>query len=169
VQAMGFSNFATSVIVALPFVGAIVAMILWGRSSDRRGELIWHTALPLLVAGLGFTGASWGESDWLTLMALSLAVVGIYPSLSPLISLPSSFLGGAAGAGGTALVYAIGGLGAFLGPAIIGTLKEETGGYAAGMAALAVGVVLAALIALAAGRAMATGPMIIRSKAGKRS
>ncbi len=155
VQAMGYSNLATSFIVALPFVAAIVAMVLWGRSSDRRGELIWHVALPLLVAALGFAGASLAASDMLALMALSLAVIGIYPSLSPLINLPSSFLGGAAAAGGTALVYAIGGLGAFLGPAVIGILREETGGYAAGMAALAIGLVLAALIVLATGRAMA--------------
>jgi len=158
VQAMGFSNLATSFIVAFPFVAAILAMILWGRSSDRHRELIWHTALPLLIAALGFAGASLGASDWLTLIALSVAVVGIYPALSPLITLPASFLGGAAAAAGTALIYAIGGLGAFLGPAIIGALKQATGGYAAGMAALAAALVLAAFLVLAAGRAMGPHP-----------
>ena len=131
VQGMGFSNLATSFIVALPFVGAMVAMIAWGRSSDARGELIWHVALPLLVAALGFAGASMVTSNVLGLIALSVAVVGIYPALSPLINLPVSFLGGAAGAGGTAIVYAIGGIGAFLGPAVVGALKEQTGGYGA--------------------------------------
>jgi ACS family tartrate transporter-like MFS transporter len=91
----------------------------------------------------------------LALVGLTLAVIGIYPSLSPLIGLPTSFLGGAAGAGGTALVYAIGGLGAFLGPAIIGALRQETGDYAAAMAALAVALVLAALLVLGTGRAIA--------------
>src|SRR6185436_12106224 len=99
--------------------------------------------------------ASMAASDVLALAGLTLAVIGIYPALSPLIGLPTSFLGGAAGAGGTALVYAIGGLGAFLGPAIIGALKQETGDYAAAMATLAGALVLAALLVLGTGRAMA--------------
>jgi len=52
-------------------------------------------------------------------------------------------------------VYAIGGIGAFLGPAVVGALKEETGGYAAGMATLSVALVLAAALVLVVGRAMA--------------
>src|SRR5262249_23035797 len=123
-------------------------------------ELIWHVALPLLVAASGFAAASIVPSDLLTLLALSLAVIGIYPSLSPLIGLPTSFLGGAAGAGGTALIYAIGGLGAFLGPAAIGALKETTGGYGGGLAAMALMLLLAALLVILTGRAMgqAKGP-----------
>lgn len=154
VQGTGFSNLATSFVVALPFAFAVVAMILWGRSSDKHGELIWHVALPLFVAALGFAVASISSVDTVILTGLCLAVVGIYPSLSPLIGLPSSFLSGAAGAGGTALVYAIGGMGAFLGPFVIGALKERTGDYSAGMAALAVSLVLSALLVLATGRAM---------------
>ena len=42
-------------------------------------------ALPLLVAAFGFAAASLVRSDLLALIALSLAVIGIYPSLSPLI------------------------------------------------------------------------------------
>ena len=154
VQGMGFSNLETSLIVAAPFAAAMAAMVIWGRSSDARRELIWHVALPLLVAAAGFAGASVASSDAVALVALSVAVVGIYPALSPLIGLPTSFLRGAAGAAGTALVYAIGGVGAFLGPAVIGVLKEETGDYAAGMAALSVALILAALLVLATGRAM---------------
>src|SRR5262249_33829921 len=50
VQAMGFSNLATSFLVALPFAATMVAMFLWGRSSDASGERIWHVAIPAVVA-----------------------------------------------------------------------------------------------------------------------
>ena len=36
VQAMGFSNLATGFLVALPFAATMIAMFLWGRSSDRK-------------------------------------------------------------------------------------------------------------------------------------
>jgi ACS family tartrate transporter-like MFS transporter len=168
VQGMGFSTFTTSIIVALPFAAAIGAKMAWGRSSDRKGELFWHVALPLLVAGAGFATASLAPSDVLVLLALSVAVIGIYPSLSPLISLPVSFLGGAAGAGATALIYAIGGIGAFAGPAIIGRLKEDTGNYASGMGALAVALVLAALLILGTGRVLAPRSLAARPEPGGR-
>lgn len=157
VQSMGYSNLATSFVVAVPFAFAVAAMILWGRSSDRHGELIWHVALPLFAAAAGFAIASVSSWNSVILAGLCLAVVGIYPSLSPLIGLPSSFLSGAAGAAGTALVYAIGGLGAFLGPFVIGALRESTGGYASGMAMLAIALVLSALLVLVTGRAMVPG------------
>jgi MFS family permease len=50
VQAMGFSNTATGLIVALPFAACVPVMILWGRSSDAKDERIWHVALPALFA-----------------------------------------------------------------------------------------------------------------------
>ena len=42
-------------------------MILWGRSSDVRGERIWHVALPMLLAASGFAVASLAQSDLLVL------------------------------------------------------------------------------------------------------
>ena len=81
--------------------------------------------------------------------------MGLLAAFGPFFSLPSSFLGGTAAAGGIALVNAIGALGAFFGPVIIGVLKEQTGNYASAMAALALGLVLSAAIVLALGRAMA--------------
>jgi MFS transporter, ACS family, tartrate transporter len=155
VQAMGFSNFATGFVVALPFVVSIPAMILWGRSSDARGERVWHVALPLLLAALGFAVASITQDYLLVLVALTLVLAGLLVAQAPMYSLVSSFLSGPAAAGGIALVVAISILGSFAGPAMIGVLKEATGSYAAGMAALAAVLVLTAAIVLALGRAMA--------------
>jgi ACS family tartrate transporter-like MFS transporter len=77
VQEMGFSNLATGFVVALPYLAAMAAMILWGRSSDARGERIWHVALPILLAAAGFAGASLTQTDPLVLIALTLSMVGI--------------------------------------------------------------------------------------------
>ena len=135
VQAMGFSNRATGFVVALPYVAGMAAMILWGRSSDARGERIWHVALPMLLAAAGFAGASVAQTDPLVLVALTLSMVGIVSAYGPFWSLPSSFLRGSAAAGGIALINTIASLGGFVGPSLIGVLKEQTGGYASAMAA----------------------------------
>jgi ACS family tartrate transporter-like MFS transporter len=137
-------------------------MVLWGFSSDRRHERIWHVALSTILAAVGFIVASLAQSDLLALAALTAATVGLMATLGPLLSLPSSFLSGTAAAGGIALCNAFGNVGGFVGPYMIGMLKQETGGYASAMAALAFVLVMAALITLALGRAMAPRPSIVK-------
>jgi ACS family tartrate transporter-like MFS transporter len=159
VQAMGFSTFATGFVVACPYLVSMVTMILWGRSSDKRKERIWHVALPSLAAAAGFAVASITEGALVPLLALSVAVIGLYATLAPLISLPASFLGGRAAAGGISLVYAIANLGAFSGPTIIGVLREQSGDYASGMVALAIALLISAMIVLTIGRTMAETKM----------
>ena len=88
------------------------------------------------------------------LMALTLAMVGALATQGPFWSLPSSFLRGSAAAGGIALINTIASLGGFVGPTIIGVLKEQTGGYASAMAMLAIVLLISAVIVLAVGRAM---------------
>jgi ACS family tartrate transporter-like MFS transporter len=158
VQAMGFSNSATGFVVALTFALSIPAMVLWARSSDVRGERFWHGALSMLLAAAGFIVASLAQNDLLVLVALTLSAVGVLAAVSPMDNLPSSFLSGPALAGGIALYNSIGNVGGFLGPTIIGVLKDATGTYAAGMMALALGLVMSAIIVVALGRAMAWRP-----------
>ena len=160
VQAMGYSNFATGFVSALPFVAGVAGLIVWGRSSDLRGERIWHVALPTLLAASSFVVAAFAPSDLVVLIALTFATVGIRSVQGPYWSLLSSFQSGPAAAGGIALASTIGtGLGGFFGPTIIGVLREQSGGYASGMLALAVGQMLATVIVLAFGRAMALRAM----------
>jgi ACS family tartrate transporter-like MFS transporter len=162
---MGYSNFATGFVSALPFVASIAGLVLWGRSSDLKGERIWHVALPAILAASSFVIAAVAPSDLVVLVALTLAIVGIRSVQGPYWSLLSSFLSGPAAAGGIGLASTIGtGLGGFLGPTIIGVLKESSGGYESGMVALAVGQTLAAVIVLALGRAMAPRRAIAAAK-----
>jgi len=155
VQEMGFSNFATGYVSAAPFVAGLAAMMFWARSSDAKAERIWHVALPSLLTAAGFALASLSQSYVVVLLALTVATVGVNAFYAPFYSLPPSFLTGRALAGGTALIYAIGSLGSFLGPSIVGVLKEHFGGYSAAMAVLALGSMISALIVLLLGRAMA--------------
>jgi ACS family tartrate transporter-like MFS transporter len=155
VHAMGFTVMQVGFVVAIPFAIAGIAMVVWGRSSDRSGERIWHTVVASLLSAAGFAAASQTESIPLELLALTCAAAGVLAAHPPLWSLPSSFLGGTGAAGGIGLVNAIGGLGGFLGPYVIGAIKENTGSYSGGMMALSAALLVSVGIMLALGRAMA--------------
>jgi ACS family tartrate transporter-like MFS transporter len=155
VQAMGFSTRATGFVVALPFVAVMLAMVLWGRSSDLRGERVWHVALPFLLAALGLiTASAAASSDLLVLGVLTIVVVSLDAGMGVFWTLPSSFLSGSAAAGAIALIRTISALGGFFGPAIVGFLLGGTGSYAAAMAALGCALVLAAVLVLGLGKAI---------------
>ena len=154
VAGMGFSIQATGFVVALPFAAVIVAMILCGRSSDRSGERVWHVALPLLVAALALFVAGLAPSDLIVLAALAIVVVSLDTGIGVFWTLPSTFLAGSAAAGGIALIRTVSALGGFVGPTVVGVLRGATGDYAAAMAGLGCGLVLAALLVLGLGKAM---------------
>ena len=155
VQEMGYSNFSTGFIVALPFVASMVVMILWGRSSDIRGERFWHIGLAALLAASGLAIAGIAPSNLLVLVGLTLALAGTLSIPGPLFSLPSRMLSGAAAAGAIALVNSMGTLGRFLGPTVVGVFREGSESYAYAMVALAVGLVMSAVIIIALGRTIA--------------
>jgi ACS family tartrate transporter-like MFS transporter len=107
----------------------------------------------LIAASLPLTAA-------VSLIALSLILIGLLAFDGPFFALPSSFLGGAAVASGIALINSTGSLGGVLGPVLIGVLMEQTGSYATGMIALAVALIFAATSVLALGRSMAARPVL---------
>jgi ACS family tartrate transporter-like MFS transporter len=162
VQAMGFSNLATGFLVALPFVAAMIAMILWGQSSDRSGERIWHVALPLLAALAGLVVASAGSSSNLTVfLALTVVLIGVMSFQGPFWTLPPAFLGGSAAAGGIALINTVGtGGGGFLGPYLTGLFRQATGDFSAGMLALALAPAIGAAVVLALKRSVESKPAL---------
>jgi ACS family tartrate transporter-like MFS transporter len=164
VKGMGVSTLATGFVVALPYIAATVAMVWWARRSDRTGERIWHVALPAMLMVASLMVASLAHGNLVIFLALSLVQVGALSLQGPFWVLPSTFLGGMAAAGGIALINSIGtGGGGFVGPYVLGLLKDATGGYAAGIAALAIGPILTTVIVLVLGRA---GPRSLAAKGG---
>jgi ACS family tartrate transporter-like MFS transporter len=158
VQSMGFSNEANAFFISpMPYLLAVGAMIWWGHSSDKTGERIWHIVLPVLLAAAGFIiGAAFSASDLIVLIGITLVIIGVDAVIGPFWSLPSSFLRGPAAAGGIALINTFGtGAGGFIGPYVIGELREATAGFSASMAVLALGLVCTCAIVLAFSRTIA--------------
>jgi ACS family tartrate transporter-like MFS transporter len=149
VKAAGsFSNFEVGVITAIPYAVAAVGMVLVGRRSDHTGERHLHLALPALAGALGFLATTRAGSTGLLVAALSLTAFGVLGWLGPFWALPTAFLREQAAAGGIALINSMGAVGGFVGPYLIGELKERTGAFAPGLLVLAGSLVAASLIVL---------------------
>jgi ACS family tartrate transporter-like MFS transporter len=152
IKAMGFSNIEVGFITALPYVVSAVAMLLWGRHSDKTGERVWHVAIAAAISAIGFVGSVYLQSNLLALLCLGVASIGIYASLGPFWAMPSVFLQGTAAAGGIALINSVGNLGGFAGPYLVGWIKQSTGSFQIGMGVLACCLAAAALLVLLLGR-----------------
>jgi ACS family tartrate transporter-like MFS transporter len=155
IKTMGFSNLETGFVITLPYAAGMMAMILWGRSSDRRGERVWHIAIACLISAAGFACGSLAQSNLTMILALTVAVLGTLAYFGPFFSFPSSFSTGPAAAGGIALVNTFANIGGFLGPTVIGMIKQHTGDYTDAMVALAIALAASAMIILVLGLATA--------------
>jgi len=154
VKALGFSDLETGFVVAMPYVATMIAMIVWARLSDAQGERIRHIVQPALLAAASLAAAALlGASLW-SVIALTLATVGIYAALVVFWTLPQSFLGGTAAAGAIALVNCVANLGGFLGPTIVGYLKAATGNYTAAMGFFAGGLMMTVVVIMALSRSI---------------
>ena len=129
VKGLGLSNFMTGLASAIPYLIGMIALLLWGWSSDRRGERRWHLIAASVTAAIGFSLAGVAGNSFWSLPAICLAVIGIYGTRPTFWPLPSIFLSGTAAAGGIALINSIGNLGGYVGPFIVGWIKDSTNSF----------------------------------------
>jgi ACS family tartrate transporter-like MFS transporter len=143
-----FTNFEIGVITAIPYAVAAVGMVLVGRRSDRTGERHLHIAFPALAGAIGFLAVTRAGTPALLVAALSLTAFGVLGWLGPFWALPTAFLREQAAAGGIALINSMGAFGGFVGPYLIGRIKQHTGEFTPGLLVLAGSLVVAVAVAL---------------------
>jgi ACS family tartrate transporter-like MFS transporter len=143
----GLTTFQTGLVSAIPFVFGSIAMIVWGRRSDRTGERVWHTVAAAWVAAAGLAACFWITSPVLSLVALSVAAAGIYAVKGPFLSSVSESFSTRHAAVGIALVSSLGNLSGQFAPWMVGVIRDNTGQFqpallALGLCSLAGGAVM---------------------------
>ena len=147
VEASGAGGFRLSLLTAVPFVAALVAMVLIGRHSDRTGERKLHVAACALTAASGLLLAvAFRAHVPLLVLGFAICQIGQRSVMSVFWAIPPMLLGGTAAAAGIALINAVGNLGGFFGPSMMGSLRDWTGGYSGGLLVLAAALVIEALL-----------------------
>jgi len=148
IHSFGASSLEIGFLNAFPAVIGILGMILWARHSDRMNERSWHVIGACLLAAAGLIYAGNVSTLLTVILALTLVTVGISASKPPLWSMPTLFLSGPAAAAGIATINSIGNLGGFVGPMMIGVIRQHTGSYTWGLFFVAGLLILSALIVL---------------------
>ena len=151
VKTFGLSTFLTTVVSAAPYAVGVIAMVWWGRRSDRKAERRFHAAFPLLIAAAGIAASTALDDPLLKMISFCVAGFGIFASLPVFWTLPTAFLSGASAAAGIAVINSIGNLAGFAGPFAMGWIKDQTGSYAGGLLLLAALGIMAIGIVLALG------------------
>ena len=145
----GRQSFGLSLMTALPFCAALVAMFLVGRHSDRTGERKFHVAACAMTAAVGLVLAvAFRGNLWLVVLSFTLSQVGQRSVQGVFWAIPPIFLGGTAAAACIGLINAIGNLGGWVGPSLMGMLRDATGTYSRGLLVLAGALVVETIIVM---------------------
>ncbi len=149
VQASGVTgSFNIGLLSAIPFVCAIIAMVVFSRSADKHRERRWHLVMPAMLGAVGFVVAATASSTTIAIIFLSMAAAGVLACAPLFWSLPTAFLTGAAAASGIAMINSVANLAGFASPYMIGVLRDMTHSSAVGMYVLAGFLVFGAAIVL---------------------
>ncbi|MBT9330774.1 MFS transporter [Paracidobacterium acidisoli] len=129
---------AIGLLMTIPYGAAMVAMILFARSSDRTGERRWHLAVSTLMGGFGLIFSTlFAGHTALALAGLTLATAGVFTSQPLFWNLPTAFLGGTAAAAGIAFINTMGNTAGFISPYLVGWIVDLTHHTTVGMYLLA--------------------------------
>ena len=114
------------------------AMLGNAAHSDKTVERRWHVVVPFLVMMVAFAVSGLLRAPWVVVAGLTVASVCNVGLQSPMIAVPGSFLKGRSMAAGIAAMNTVGMMGGFLGPWVMGLVKDHTGEYRMGLVALVV-------------------------------
>lgn len=132
---------------AIPYVGAMAGMLVFGRTSDYFFERRWHTAVPALIAAICLMGSVIYKNEFVfALTFLTLATTMMWVAYTVFWAIPSQYFKGDTAAGGIAVINTIGLTGGFLSPTVIGYTKSITGNSDSGLLVMAAILILGSLI-----------------------
>jgi ACS family tartrate transporter-like MFS transporter len=139
--ASGGSDLEVGVLSAVPYLFGAIGMVAAGRHSDRTGERRWHVAIAAAVGGAAFAASAFVSTLAPSLVLLSLAMLGLASMFGPFWTLATGVVRGVGAAAGIALINSVGNIGGFVGPYLLGYVRDTTGSFAAGL--IGVGIILA--------------------------
>ncbi|MEA2913674.1 MAG: transporter, family, tartrate transporter, partial [Bradyrhizobium sp.] len=141
-----YSNMTVGWLTMIPYTCGGIAMVVWGRISDRMNERRWNLFIGCVFSTVGLVIAGMTMGTWWALVGMSIAAMGFYGSKGPFFAMPPLFLSGPGLAAGIAWINSIGNLGGFFGPWYVGVMKDLTGSYAGGLYGLALLGLIAAIV-----------------------
>lgn len=149
----GKSDFKVTLLAALPYIAAFITQQVNGWHSDRTRERRWHAALPVFLCGTALALAVVYRDNLLVALGLFVVAGGSFYGFQPVFwAVPTLFLSESAAAASIGLINAVGNLGGFVGPMVMGYLAHRTHSFSAGLLYLVASLFVAGGLMLAVGR-----------------
>jgi len=144
-------GFEVGLVTAIPWIVALAAAYFIPRFSDQTGERRLTAAATLALAGIGLGVSVSTTSPLIALVALCFAAAG-FIAVQPIFwTFPTAYLGGAAAAGGIALINSLGALGGFVAPNMKNWAETAFASKAAGLYMLSGTTLLGVILILCIG------------------
>lgn len=133
IKQFGGSDLTTGFVSSVPYVFGIIGLLFIPRSSDRLNDRYGHLGVLYVLGAIGLFFSAWLTVPVMQLAALCLVAFALFSCTAIFWTLPGRFFAGASAAAGIALINSVGNLGGYIGPFVIGALKEYTGHLASGL------------------------------------
>lgn len=144
-QAGKLSNVAVGSLFAIPFIVGIVSMALNSWHSDKTGDRRGHTAAAFALGGMFLLIGVLMSRQWpiLAFAFVCLTAIGTYGQSGPLWAIPTETLPRNVAGPAMGMVTAIGNLGGFFAPVVMGYLNKRTGSFLYGFGLLGIALLAA--------------------------
>ena len=147
----GKSDLKVTLLAALPYIAAFVTQQVNGWHSDRTRERRWHAAIPVFVCGLALAVVY--RSNLAMSVGMFVIAGGAFYGFQPVFwAVPTLFLSESAAAASIGLINAVGNLGGFVGPMVIGYLVNRTHSFSPGLLYLVASLLVSGTLMLAVRR-----------------
>ncbi|MHB8969584.1 MAG: MFS transporter [Pirellulaceae bacterium] len=146
--ASGWSNLQVGWMIAIPMSLSLAFMLWISDHAAKTGEKRWHGAIGMFIAAAGMLCGTLTHNPSVAFLSMCMAAIGVYAPFGVWWSYPTTFLSGSAAAGAIGLINSCGNVGGFVGPYLIGFLKEVTDSYTGGWLYLACSLTCAGLLIL---------------------
>ncbi|WP_374220517.1 MFS transporter [Ralstonia pickettii] len=145
IKQFGVEHTVVGWLTAIPYALGAVVMLWWARTANRAQNRVPYVAAALVVAAVALAASTALDAPALKLAALCVTVSGILAFQATFWAIPSTFLTGRAAAGGLALIVSVGNLGGFVGPSMVGAIKQYSQGFTAPLLAVSAVLLIGAL------------------------
>jgi MFS family permease len=149
-NAKKMSNLLVGVLFAIPYFITGIGMVVISRHSDKTRERCRHVAGALAWGGVCLLAGvlSSNQAPALSFVFISLVGAGSYGALGPFWAIPTETLPRGVAGSAMGLVNAIGNLGGYFGPRVVGYFNKSTGNFVSGFNVLGGCFLLAAVLTL---------------------
>jgi MFS family permease len=146
VRKLGLANGQIGWAMAVPAILGALAMFGWAVHSDRTKHRRRHAVIANIVGAAGLFGSALSSDPVLSMVAITVGMIGIYCYSAVFYPIPQAILRGSGAASGIAVVTAFSNLAGFFGTYMVGWLDEHFGNFTYALLALGTSLLISALL-----------------------